>query len=154
MIWIDIKGYKGKYKINDVGYVKNAETNVMIQPNYTSTKLRRVGLYKDQKTKHHFIHKLVYSHFIGEIPDGHYVYHLDGNITNNRVDNLRLRKGKKPKTTHQTRRYPLEIKQQVLSDIDKGVKVQEVLDKYSLSLKYYYDIKKGCWDKYRVNDNI
>ena len=95
------------------------------------------------------VHKLVYSHFIGNIPEGHYVYHFDGNPSNNRVDNLRLREGKKPREKHPVRRYPLEIKLQILNDIDNGVKDQEIINRYSLSTKYMYDIKKGCWDKHR-----
>jgi len=46
------------------------------------------------------VHRLVYIHFVGNIPDMMDVYHLDGNKTNNRVDNLILkphgRKKKQP----------------------------------------------------------
>ena len=149
MSWIKIEGYGGKYKINDLGYVKNDESGLLIQPNTTTSDLRRVGLYKDSKTNHHFIHKLVYQHFIGEIPPNHYVYHLDGNVKNNRVDNLRLREGKKPRQSHPTRRYPLEIKQQILKDIEDGVRSKDIIKQYSLSPSYLSKIKKGYWSKYK-----
>lgn len=150
MIWIKVKGYGDTYKINDLGYVKNTSTGKVLTTNTTSTNLRRVGLYKDGKTQHHMLHKLVYTNFIKEIPANHYVFHVDGDLSNNRLSNLNLREGKKEREKHPVRRYPEEIKQQVLQDLDDGVKDQKILDMYSMSVSYLYKIKKGYWDKHRI----
>jgi len=151
MSWIKVKDYDGRYKVNHFGFVKNTQTNKVITFNTTTTNLRRVALYDGKKTVHHMVHKLVFTHFIGEIPDNHYVYHVDGNSTNNRIENLNLREGKKKRERHSTRRFPIEVKSAILKDIDDGVKNQLILDNYSLSVSYLYKIKKGYWDKYRID---
>lgn len=50
-----------------------------------------VNLY-DSKNKIHTtrIHTLVAKHFIGEIPKGYHVHHIDGNRQNNAVSNLKI----------------------------------------------------------------
>lgn len=50
-----------------------------------------VNLY-DERNKYHTarIHTLVAKHFIGEIPKGYHVHHIDGNKQNNLVTNLKI----------------------------------------------------------------
>lgn len=50
-----------------------------------------VNLY-DERNKCHTarIHTLVAKHFIGEIPKGYHVHHIDGNKQNNLVTNLKI----------------------------------------------------------------
>lgn len=43
---------------------------------------------KRQMGKLHYVHRLVYEHFIGKIPEGLEIDHKDGNPHNNSVDNL------------------------------------------------------------------
>lgn len=51
-----------------------------------------VKVYKQVGWNHkqYSIHRLVYETFIGEIPNGYDINHIDENKTNNRVDNLNL----------------------------------------------------------------
>jgi len=45
------------------------------------------------------VHRLVYKHFVGDIPEGQDVYHIDGNRDNNHKDNLILKPhGRKKKS--------------------------------------------------------
>ena len=147
MIWTDVKGFDGKYRINDFGIVKNAETNQIVKSNKTNSSLIRVGLYKDGKTHQLPLHKLVYRHFINEeIPEGWYVKHSDGNTNNNRVSNLYLQKGKdKPSG----RRYPTEIKKEILKKIEEGMDDKTIIQLYSISQNHLTLVRRGYWDKYK-----
>lgn len=50
-----------------------------------------VNLYDDKNKCHTTrIHTLVAKHFIGEIPKGYHVHHIDGNKQNNKVTNLSI----------------------------------------------------------------
>ncbi|MHB9029015.1 MAG: HNH endonuclease [Candidatus Latescibacterota bacterium] len=47
-----------------------------------------VKFYWRKKEYHAMAHRIVYSHFKGEIPDGMYINHIDGNPRNNALSNL------------------------------------------------------------------
>ena len=74
-----------QYGITDEGYIITIKTGRMSIGN------DRNG-YKRFKIGEHIysIHRLVYEAFIGEIPEGMKVDHIDGNRSNNKVSNLRL----------------------------------------------------------------
>jgi hypothetical protein len=47
--------------------------------------------YIDQETGEpcfEFLHRLVWEHYNGPIPEDHCIHHIDGDITNNRISNL------------------------------------------------------------------
>lgn len=90
----DIKGFEGIYKIGDKGTLLSfasgkwiARSNVNKNGWYFTVILR-----KDGQNYTFRIHRLVYEHFIGEIPKGHkwHIHHKDGNKQNNCVENLEL----------------------------------------------------------------
>ena len=43
-----------------------------------------------QKGQLHYVHRLVWETFVGEIPEGKEIDHIDGNPQNNNVDNLQV----------------------------------------------------------------
>ena len=149
-MWKEIEGFCGKYKVNYLGYVKNGESNHIIRFNKSSSNLLRVGLYDDGKTIMKFIHNLVYETFIGEIPNNSYVKHIDGNVSNNRIENLFLTEEKKLGIKPPMRRLPIEIKRLILTDLDEGLSAQDIVNKYSVSLSTAHTAKKGGWNKHRI----
>ena len=38
--------------------------------------------------KNHYVHRIIYEFHKGPIPPDHKIWHLDGNKTNNQIDNL------------------------------------------------------------------
>jgi hypothetical protein len=94
-IWQKIKGYEDRYLISNCGNVisinyLNRGYKKLLKPLIAGVGYFRVGLYKDKKCKEHYIHRLVASHFIGEIKEGHSVNHIDFNKSNNKIENLEI----------------------------------------------------------------
>lgn len=85
--WKKIKGYEDKYLISNLGEVKVIKTNKILKK-----ELRRdywsVQLWKNCKSKHFQIHRLVALHFIDNKNNYQYINHKDENKLNNCIDNL------------------------------------------------------------------
>ena len=92
-IWKDIKGYEGKYQVNQVGQVRSMNylrTGKVkrLSPGLSSDGYLQVGLYKDGKYYHYLVHRLVAEAFIPNPNNLPQVNHIDENKTNNCVWNL------------------------------------------------------------------
>ena len=95
-IWIDIKGYEGKYFISDKGRVlstpsdgkpdKILKQEVTKRGNHTT--YRRVTLSKEGKVQRFQVHRLVAEHFIPNPSNKPMVNHIDNDGSNNNTDNL------------------------------------------------------------------
>ena len=100
--FVDIKGFEGVYRIGNKGTLLSCKkhgkytgettewhplSNVNSKGGYFSVVLEYKG-----KTRYCRIHRLVYEHFVGEIPSGHMwnVHHINGDKQDNRVENLEL----------------------------------------------------------------
>lgn len=88
----DIKDYEGFYKIDKNGTIyslKRATTNGgILKHQITKSGYCRVGLSKNGKLKHHFVHRLVAETFIPNINNFSQVNHKNECKTDNRVENL------------------------------------------------------------------
>lgn len=88
-IWKDIEGYEGKYKISNYGKVKSLKNNIILKETISNSKYLYVTLYNlNGKQKKHTIHRLVAQAFIPNSNEYLVVNHIDGNKTNNKMDNL------------------------------------------------------------------
>ena len=107
-VWKDIKDYEGLYQVSNLSRVKRISNSITIGM-YGQTIIRsrtntiikgykgkrqndywRVILYKDGERKKYAIHRLVYETFVGEVPTGYQVNHIDENKDNNCLSNLNL----------------------------------------------------------------
>ena len=81
-----------KYYITETGDVYSNKYNKIrkLKPLNNGRRHFQVRLYYNKKYKIHYIHRLVYEAFVGEIPENMTIDHIDGNPYNNRLDNLRL----------------------------------------------------------------
>lgn len=100
-IWKDVVGYEGLYEISNMGNIRKLPTITITSDgrvqhykghNLNLTKDKdgyyRVWLRKDKQRKAHFIHRLVYEAFIGDIPQDKVINHIDCNKNNNHIENL------------------------------------------------------------------
>lgn len=92
-VWKPIIGYEDKYMISNFGRVKSLPTyennqysmcEKILKPIEYSNGYCVVSLRK----KRYLVHRLVATHFLLPIKDKLQINHIDGNKTNNRVDNL------------------------------------------------------------------
>ena len=88
--WRDIKGYEGTYRISNCGrllrWISGKWKPVCIN---NKVRYKRVSLSLSCKKKSYRVNRLVYETFVGEIPVGYEIHHIDGIRLNNCVDNLK-----------------------------------------------------------------
>ena len=97
-IWKDVVGYIGLYMVSSHGRIKSLK-KIYGNNGYYQEKILKPGklksghlfvyLYNNKKQKSAYIHRLVLETFIGPCPKGMECRHLDGNSSNNRLDNLK-----------------------------------------------------------------
>lgn len=102
-VWQSIKGYEGLYEVSNTGKVRSLDRVVRTKNGNTQTYYGKektlsnngtdyyfVTLYKNNKGKRFYIHRLVYSTFVEGIPEGLTINHIDYDKSNNTVENLEL----------------------------------------------------------------
>lgn len=77
------------YWINQDGRVVNEKTRKILVPSERNGYLRLNFSYEKKNYKRS-LHRILYETFIGQIPEGMLVDHIDGNRLNNSLSNLRL----------------------------------------------------------------
>jgi hypothetical protein len=93
--WKWVNGFEGVYQISNFGRLKSYKkykdgyilSNTNQKGGYLSVVLTNKAVKLRRCTR---IHVLVAEHFIGEIPKGYHVDHIDGNKQNNIVTNLQI----------------------------------------------------------------
>lgn len=99
--WRDVVGWEEFYQVSSHGRVRskdrivnNGRKDYLVKGRILKLrKLRdgrlRVSLCRNAKPQDALVHSLVLTAFVGERPNGYDGCHNDGDVTNNRLDNLR-----------------------------------------------------------------
>ena len=87
--WRSINCYIN-YQVSNVGRVRNSRTGRILKPALSKTGYLTVRISKNSKAKTHNIHQLVAREFLRNPFDLKCIDHIDGNRSNNNLDNLRL----------------------------------------------------------------
>lgn len=86
-IWKEVKGTNGKYKVSSFGRVIGAYGK-LVKPVPTPKGYVRVKIWYGSTYRTRMVHRIVAEAFIPK-PDGKtQINHIDGDKTNNRIDNL------------------------------------------------------------------
>ena len=86
--WRSISRYIN-YQVSNIGRVRNANTGKMLRNQINTHGYHYITLTQDGKRNNHLIHRLVAGEFIDNYDNKKYVDHIDRNINNNIIDNLR-----------------------------------------------------------------
>lgn len=98
-IWKDIPNFEGLYQASTLGkirsldrtapngrFIKGITLKPVMRPDGYAQITRYMG---NNKHKIELVHRLVATAFLGEIPEGYVVDHIDHNRSNNAISNLR-----------------------------------------------------------------
>lgn len=83
-VWKPIPGEE-HYEVSNLGRVKSLRRNLILRP-YAANTYRKVRL----SNRREYVHRLVAEAFLGGIPKGMEVNHIDFDKTNNRLENLEI----------------------------------------------------------------
>lgn len=90
-VWVPLEGYPN-YTVSNFGDVKNTTTNQILRHRPDAKGYLRVSLSNRGVVRDHYIHQLVAKCFFGRFEEGEQMNWVNGDITDNFVGNLRLRK--------------------------------------------------------------
>jgi hypothetical protein len=93
--WRAAEGFEGFYEVSDLGNVRRIAAGQGTRTGLVKLQKNQDGyihnrLCMNGKCRTVAIHRLVVKAFIGPIPEKGCVNHLDGNTSNNRIDNLEI----------------------------------------------------------------
>lgn len=89
-VWNDIPEYEGVYQISNCGRVKSTKSGKILRPQRDIiTHYYKHLLSRNSVRRSIVVHVAVAQVFIGPRPVNHDIHHIDGNVSNNEVSNLR-----------------------------------------------------------------
>nr|AHZ45653.1 bacteriophage T7-related protein [uncultured bacterium] len=150
--WRDVPGYVGHYQVSRFGEVRSVKRNKLLALVPTPQGYFQVNLYRNGRVRNHLAHRLVAAAFIGPIPPGHVVNHINADKRCNDVENLEivtpeenrdhakrsglLRRGEENPKAKLTE---AEVKTIRLLR-EEGLRVRSIANRYDITDKAVYDI--------------
>jgi len=167
-----IDGYE-KYSITEEGDVYSLKWDKVrkLKPQPASQSKKgyvQVRLFNEEhpKGKLNYIHRLVYTHFIGDIEPRLQIDHIDGNPRNNNVTNLQMMTGRENKHKHQreTQEVLLRDKRdELIQDYETLGTFEKVANKWEVSItavnrvirnRVHTKLPGGKWGTITYDKNI
>jgi len=160
----DIIGFDGKYTITENGEVFSYKYKKKrkLKPQSASQSKKgyfQVRLYsendrRDKKGnkigKLHYIHRMVWENFRGEIPEGKEMDHIDGDTSNNNINNLQLITRRRNVHKSLEERFGPSFRTHrdaLIKDYEKLKTYKKVADKWNTSVNIVYRTIKDVYHK-------
>lgn len=164
-IWKDIPGYKGKYQASNLGRIKSLDRKVRGKCHYTGKGFYRlikgrilkpgkfcknghVSVVLGHGQNGSPVHQLIMQTFVGNPPCGMEVLHINGNPSDNRLENLRY--GTRTENILDVyyqggkwRKLSIEDVQAIRFGLCCGIKGCELAQMYNVSQQIISKIKHG-----------
>lgn len=153
------KGIKTKYMVSNKGNVYSNISKKVLKPGLSQQGYLRIGIYlPTHETKRLSVHVMVLETFVGPKPsDDYQVDHIDGDKTNNNVNNLEwvtpsenisraFKNGLKEAikgSDHPVSVYTENQIHNACKLLESGLTIPEVADKVNIPKSYLYNIAKG-----------
>ena len=106
-IWLDIKGFEGKYQVSNTGYAKSLNYNNTGKEKILIPKVNKQGQYeislsKDNKIKYCILSRLIFETFYEiKLSRNEIIMYKDGNKTNCALENLyKITRGQRQEITY------------------------------------------------------
>jgi hypothetical protein len=91
-IWKDVVGYEGLYQVSNLGRLKSppkkGHKGCIMKPSIKKDGYVRIQLIKCSKYKTLYVHRIVAEAFLQHDSERNEVNHIDGNKSNNKLENL------------------------------------------------------------------
>jgi hypothetical protein len=150
----DILGYNGNYTLTKSGdvfsYKYKKKRKLKPQKVSQSTKgyyqVRLFGDKGDFKGKLQYVHRLVYQTLIGDIPEGKEIDHIDGDTTNNSVENLQLLTPRENKVKGLDKNWR-PYRKKFIKDYQKLGTYKKVAAKYGINHNIVFRVIKDVYHK-------
>lgn len=145
-VWKDIDGYDGKYQVSNFGRVRSFKQEKVrfLKPGLGYDGRQCVALHKKNKRKGILIHTLVLEAFVCKRPKGKVCRHLNGDPSDNRVENLTWGtqlENYQDAIRHGTRESNLsESLVREIRSISHELPIKEIAKKYGISASYTYAV--------------
>lgn len=162
--------YSG-YFITENGelYSHKRKNIIKLKPEYIRSGYIRYKVSVNGVERKVLAHRLVYETYKGDIPEGLFINHIDGNKRNNNINNLELVTNKENvihavKTNliqsgenHISAKVSDDTLIKMIKDVDSGETARSVSLKYNVSQGYLYRILEGIerpdiWDKLKTSN--
>lgn len=159
-VWKDIKGYEGYYQVSSEGRVKRLSRSfecsstfsgkmtlkeLILKPRYSkkSRGLKHGYLRVSLRGVNVCVHRLVAEAFIPNPDNKPFVDHIDTDIDNNRVSNLRwVTASENNKNTLSRKKKSLLFKGDIARDVAKAIGVSR--EAFHSRLKRGWSVEKAC----------
>jgi len=155
---IDIVNYDGYYTITkngDVYSYKNKKKRKLKQQKATQSKkgyyqVRLFSPEADKRGKLCYVHRLMWLTFKGDIPKGYEMDHIDGDTSNNTLDNLQLITRRRNVKKYMEGKYGPSLRKQrdkIIKDYKELQSYYRVAQKWGVNYQQIYRVVKDVYHK-------